>query len=316
VPSELFTSTANGTRDFYFAQSYGKLAFDFFVTPNWVQMPFSAKKYSSNDADGNGWNWPSDELIKDVFRLTDDQITYGDYDVVYVLLPETVARAQMGSGPAHPYPIETRSGVIASVATGGWDMYWNNVGNGVVGGDWKWMSHETGHLFGLYDEDIQHMSASLGNWGIMAMSWSNEAIELGAWDRYLQGWLTNDQIACRQLSDLSKSGESITLDPLVGQSAGLKSIMIPISASKILVIESRKRKGFDAPLSVGLLVYTVDMKLGQLSGGYVVKPRPGASDKREFLDAALRVGDSITVGGVSISVVSIGKNSDVVKISN
>jgi hypothetical protein len=316
VPSKLFKSTANGTRSFYFAQSYGKLAFDFTVTPNWVKMPFSVKKYSSNDADGNGWTWRSDELIKDVFRLTDDQITYGDYDVVYVLLPETVARAQMGSGPAHPYLFETRSGVIASVATGGWDMYWNNVRHGVVGGDWKWMSHETGHLFGLYDEDIQHKSASLGNWGIMAMNWSNEAIELGAWDRYLQGWLANDQIACRQRSGLSKAGESITLDPLVGQSAGLKSVMIPISASKILVIESRKRKGLDVPLSDGLLVYTVDMKLGQLSGGYVVKPRPGARDKKSFLDAALRAGDSITVGGVTITVLSIGKNSDVVKISN
>jgi M6 family metalloprotease-like protein len=319
VPSELFTSTANGTRDFYFAQSYGKLAFDFFVTPNWVKMPFSVKKYSSNDADGYGWIWPSDELVKDVFRLTADQITYGDYDVVYLLLPETVARKQMGSGPAHPYLFETSSGVIASVATGGWDMYYNNDrpgGNGVVGGDWKWMSHETGHLFGLYDEDYQHKSTTLGEWGIMAAAWSNAAVELGAWDRYLQGWLTDDQIACRQLSELSPSGESITLDPVVGRSAGLKSIMIPISASKILVIESRKRKGFDSPLRSGVLVYTVDMKLGQLSGGYVIKPRPGASDKKEFLDAALRAGDSITVGGVTISVVRIGENSDVVKISN
>jgi riboflavin synthase alpha subunit len=58
------------------------------------------------------------------------------------------------------------------------------------------------------------------------------------------------------------------------------------------------------------------MKLGQLSGGYVVKPRPGASDKILFLDAALRAGDSITVDGVTITVVSIGENSDVVKISN
>jgi hypothetical protein len=198
-------------------------------------------------------------------------------------------------------------------------MYYNDDGpggNGISGGDWKWMAHETGHLFGLYDEDLQHSSASLGYWGIMAMSWTNAAIELGAWDRYLQGWLTNDQIACRQLSELSPSGESITLNPLVGQSAGLKSVMIPISASKILVIESRKRKSLDAPLRSGVLVYTVDMTLGQLGGGYVVKPRRGASDKQSFLDAALRAGDSITVGGVTVTVVSIGKNSDVVEISH
>jgi hypothetical protein len=92
--------------------------------------------------------------------------------------------------------------------------------------------------------------------------------------------------------------------------------MIPISASMILVIESRKRKSLDRPLRSGVLVYTVDMKIGQLGGGYVIKPRPGARDKLTFRDAALRAGDSITVDGVTITVVSIGENSDVVKISN
>ena len=307
VPSELLKRSANRTRDFFFAQSYGKLAFDFFVTPNWVQLPFSVKKYKPD-----GVVYSSDELISDLFALTFDQITYGNYDAVYILPPETVARTQMGVTSAHPGLFPTRSGPITSVVTGAWDWY----SDGVVGGDWKSMSHETGHLFGLYDEDYQHKSTTLGEWGIMSAAGSNYAIELGAWDRYLEGWLTNDQIACRQLSDLSKAGESITLDPVVGQSAGLKSIMIPISASMILVIESRKRKGFDSPLRSGVLVYTVDMKLGQLGGGYVIKPRPGARDKKECRDAALRAGDSITVDGVTISVVSTGENSDVVEISN
>jgi M6 family metalloprotease-like protein len=307
VTSELFKSTANRTRDFFFAQSYGKLAIDFFVTPNWVQLPFSVKKYKPD-----GVVYSADELISDLLALTSDQITYGDYDAVFMLPPETVTRTQMGTTAAHLGLWPTRSGPVTSVATGAWDWY----SDGVIGGDWKSMAHETGHMLGLYDEDYQHKSTTLGEWGIMSAAGSNYAIELGAWDRYLQGWLTNDQIACRQLSDLSKSGESITLDPVVGQSAGLKSIMIPISASKILVIESRKRKSLDRPFRSGVLVYTVDMKLGQLGGGYVIKPRPGATDKKECRDAALLAGDSITVGGVTISVVRIGENSDVVKISN
>jgi len=316
VPAELFKTTAEGVRDFYFSQSYGALTFDFSITPNWVEMPVSLQRYGSSQPDGLGWKVR--DLLGDVLRLTADQITYGDYDVVYVLPPETVARTQFGSGPALPGIHRTTSGVFTSAAAGGWDMFYNNNGpggNGVSGGDWKWMAHETGHLFGLYDEDLEHKSQSLGEWGIMAASWSNYAIELGAWDRYLQGWLKEPQIACRQMASLSTAGETITLDPLVGVSTGLKSIMIPLSSSKMLVIESRKAMGFDVPLSSGILVYTVDMKVGQLGGGYVVVPRIGFSDREYFRDAPLRAGDSVTVGGVTIAVLSIGEGGDVVKIS-
>jgi M6 family metalloprotease-like protein len=316
VPAELFKTTAEGVRDFYFSQSYGALTFDFSITPNWVEMPVSVQRYGSSQPDG--WGWKVNDLLGDVLRLTSDQITYADYDVVYVLPPETVARTQFGNGPALPGIHRTTSGVFTSAAAGGWDMFYNNNGpggNGVSGGDWKWMAHETGHLFGLYDEDLEHKSQSLGEWGIMAASWSNYAIELGAWDRYLQGWLKEPQIACRQLASLSAAGETITLDPLVGASAGLKSIMIPLSSSKMLVIESRKTMGFDAPLSGGILVYTVDMKVGQLGGGYVVVPRIGFTDTEYFRDAPLRVGDSVTVGGVTITVLNIGEGGDVVKIS-
>jgi M6 family metalloprotease-like protein len=316
VPAELFKTTAEGVRDFYFAQSYGALTFDFSITPNWVEMPVSVQRYGSSQPDG--WGWKVNDLLGDVLRLTSDQITYADYDVVYVLPPETVARTQFGSGPALPGIHRTTSGVFTSAAAGGWDMFYNNNGpggNGVSGGDWKWMAHETGHLFGLYDEDLEHKSQSLGEWGIMAASWSNYAIELGAWDRYLQGWLKEPQIACRQLASLSAAGETITVDPLVGASAGLKSIMIPLSSSKMLVIESRKTMGFDAPLSGGILVYTVDMKVGQLGGGYVVIPRIGFTDTEYFRDAPLRTGDSVTVGGVTITVLNIGEGGDVVKIS-
>ena len=316
VPAELFKTTAEGVRDFYFAQSYGALTFDFSITPNWVEMPVSVQRYGSSQPDG--WGWKVNDLLGDVLRLTADQITYGDYDVVYVLPPETVARTQFGNGPALPGIHRTTSGVFTSASAGGWDMFYNNDGpggNGISGGDWKWMAHETGHLFGLYDEDLEHKSQSLGEWGIMAASWSNYAIELGAWDRYLQGWLKEPQIACRQLASLSAAGETIKLDSLVGVTNGLKCIMVPISASKIMVIEVRVPKGLDAPLNSGVLVYTVDMKVGQLGGGYVVAPRSGFRDTEYFRDAPLRVGDSITVDGITISVVSVDGNGAVVKIN-
>ena len=224
--------------------------------------------------------------------------------------------ANMGWGPAITSPSKISNGVVINGATGGADMYYVESG-GILGGRWKWMAHETGHAFGLYDEDNNHQTQSLGYWGIMAMSWSNMAIELGAWDRYLQGWLTNEQVGCIKKDSLTSSGTTLTLGPLVRQNDKSKAIMIPLSSTKILVMESRRNEGLDllSPAQEGLIVYTVDMTVGQLGGGYIIQPRPGSTDKNTFADAALHEGDSITVDGVRVTVSASDKNGDTVKVS-
>ena len=92
--------------------------------------------------------------------------------------------------------------------------------------------------------------------------------------------------------------------------------MVPISSSKILVIESRKNESLDnLPTDrEGVLVYTVDMKKGQLGGGYEIQKRVGSVDSN-FEDAALHVGDSIDVSGIRISVLDSNASGDTVKVS-
>ena len=92
--------------------------------------------------------------------------------------------------------------------------------------------------------------------------------------------------------------------------------MIPVTSSKILVIESRKSESLDIiPAGhEGVLVYTVDMTKGQLGGGYEIQKRIGSTDPN-FEDAALHAGDSITVSGVKITVMSLDASGDTVKIS-
>jgi riboflavin synthase alpha subunit len=57
------------------------------------------------------------------------------------------------------------------------------------------------------------------------------------------------------------------------------------------------------------------MTKGQLGGGYEIQKRLGSTDKNYYSDAALRTGDSITVGGVKITVTALDKSGDTVKIS-
>jgi len=307
-----FSGIANGVRDFYFKQSYGAVAFDFDIVSSWIHAPFSSTKYGTGGSVGAG---DVAGYLNAIISLTDGAIDYSGYDAVYFLVPKEMPMANMGWGPAITIPYWTSNGVIINGATGGADMYYNE-NNGIKGGTWKWMAHETGHAFGLYDEDLNHASQSLGYWGIMAMSWSNNAIELGAWDRYLQGWLPQSQVNCTEMNSLTTDGVSTKISPIVRQDKEVKTIMVPISTSKILVIESRKSESLDnIPANrEGVLVYTVDMKKGQLGGGYEIQKRIGSTD-RNFEDAALRAGDSITVGGVKITVSELSASGDTVKIS-
>ena len=311
-PAQFFTPLADNVRDFYLKQSYGRLSFDFEIVPNWVRVPFTSKDFGYGGTVGSG---DPGSYTKDILRLTEKLIDYSQYDAVYFLVPQQMPLEKMGWGPAitHPYWINT--GYVTNGATGGADMYFNEQ-NGVVGAQWKWMAHETGHALGLYDEDLDHRSATLGSWGLMADSWSNGAIEHNGWDRYLQGWLSPSQVACLPKTHLAAAGTSVKLSPLVRQNTDIKVAMVPLSASKILVMESRKTEGYDTmqPGEQGVLVYTVDMSIGHLQGGYVTRPRPGSTDRTRFTDAALRAGDSVTIDGVVVTVVELDSSGDTIRI--
>jgi M6 family metalloprotease-like protein len=275
-----FTPLANDVRDFYLKQSYGRLAFDFSIVPNWVRLPFSPSKYGFTSANQSG---DFTSYRNDIIAMTEKQIDYSQYDAVYFLVPKEMPMDQMGYGPAITGPTWTATGYVNNGATGGADMYL--AGNG-PGSQWKWMAHETGHAFGLYDEDLNHASATLGSWGLMANNWSQNAIENILWDRYLQGWLPEAQVSCLPKTGLTKSDSTVVLSPLVRQNTATKVVLVPLSTSKILAIESRKNEGYDhiVPSHEGVLVYTVDITIGTLGGGYRTQRRVGSTDP-SFEDA-------------------------------
>lgn len=62
------------------------------------------------------------------------------------------------------------------------------------------------------------------------------------------------------------------------------------------------------------MVYTVDMTIPTIQGGWKVQRRPGSTDP-EFVDAALRLGDVITVQGLKIEIVGHDQSGDTVKIT-
>jgi M6 family metalloprotease-like protein len=309
-PVSFFTPIAEGVNKYFNTISYGRLAFDFTILPNYVEMDFPISKFGIANTVGAG---DVDGYLRAIINATDSVINYSDYEAVYFLVPKEMPMALMGWGPAITAPMEVAGGYIINGAIGGADMYLNEK-NGVKGATWKWMAHETGHALGWYDEDFKHESSTLGNWGLMSQSWTNDVIEQNAWDRYLQGWLEESQVGCTEKKTLA-SGKDFTINAISENNGEQKAVMIPLSTSKILVAESRRPSSLDNfnETGQGLLVYTVDMTIGQLGGGYKTIRRIGSTDP-DFRDAALRQGDSVTIDGVTITVTKADAKSDSITV--
>ena len=159
-----------------------------------------------------------------------------------------------------------------------------------------------------------------------------QAPEMLAWIRWQLGWLEPSQVRC-----LAEETEAtITLYPIAFPGADPAMVGIPVSETELIVIESRRRIGYDAgedyeapdgarttfPVLAdeGVLVYTVDAGLGNgqrpirvisYAGNAWGENKPLHFHESPFL----REGQSITIGEYTITVQSTYFDSDVVRIT-
>jgi hypothetical protein len=150
----------------------------------------------------------------------------------------------------------------------------------------------------------------------MSLNWTEQAIELNSWNRYISGWLDESEINCLENSSITSSAITRTLTPLVVKNSGTRAQFIRLSSTQILVAEFRVTAGLDVipKTNEGVLLYTVDMTVQSIKGGWSVHRRPD-SVMKDFMDAPLRAGESITVAGIKIEVISQSSTSAVVRFS-
>jgi M6 family metalloprotease-like protein len=307
-PENVFAEMTDGMNEYYFHVSANRVKFEFTTLRSWVRMPVSSSyhalgKWGEGDASGY---W------KLALKTADPLVDFSLFDVVYVLSPKEIPSSSIAYGPAGPMlpnnGLTTNDGPVINISLSGADAW-------QIGGAWKWISHETGHLFGLHDLYTTD-TATYGQWDLMSEAFSRGVIELNSWNRYLLDWLSDSQVICLDASNITGTGSEVLLDPIERNNTLTKSVVIKISNTKIVVVESRRNEGFDVMDSSneGVLIYTVDMKIASQKGGWNVQRRPG-SVATNFKDAALRAGEKIVTNGVTIEVLARDANGDRVKIS-
>ena len=307
-PAEIYFEMAKGMDDFYRRISDDQVSFSYQILPSYLRMNFASNAY-------NLGTWSSGDALgyyKAAIAAADPYVDYSKFDVVYVLSPRNIPWSSIAYGPAFPMRVETNDGFVLNGSISGADAYQN-----FPGADWKWIAHETGHLFGLHDlYTTGGQKATYGSWDIMSLNWSIEAIELNAWNRYISDWLKETQIDCVSAESLNSTPLIRTLIPLVEKANGTKAQLIRLSDSKILVIEYRIKGGFDLlhAKNEGVLVYTVDMKIPSIRGGWSTQRGPN-SVREDFTDAALKAGDSVNVDGIRIEVIALSSSRADIRIA-
>ena len=110
----------------------------------------------------------------------------------------------------------------------------------------------------------------------------------------------------------SKITQLITPVETIG---GVKAVIVPISNTKAVVIESRRPLGIDSKLAkLGALVYVVDSTNQSGLGPVKVYPSDVTSDPR-YLKAPRAVGEKITIEGVTVTVTQSNESGDTVEVS-
>lgn len=304
TPENVFSVISPNAEKFYKDISYGRM--DFTLHPHfvWLRLSQPSVHYGNGLSSFEGHQ----AFIQEAVDLADADVDFSSADMV-IVMANPLATA-VGFGPA--FGGDTTNGinadgvVIPSAVTSGADLY--NWG-------FLWLNHETGHamaLVDLYDytwnsPNYDDLHKFVGNFGLMGYI-DGTAPEFFAFERWMLGWLDDEQIFCQQTAD-----ETISLSA-IETTGGIKAVMIPISATKAVVVESRRPLGYDTGLiKSGALVYTVDTSIYSGMGTIVVLPILENDPYRD--QSPLAVGESVTVDNVTITVLEASDEGDVVQIT-
>ena len=323
-------------KDFYWMVSENTLDINASFSKKWFRIPGSYKNFITNHDDEaqRGTGEVKQKFYDAAIAASDSETNFAGIEIVIFAIP--TANPTIAEG-LHEFNIDYNA--YLKTAEG-------NIYDTVTAGDsfivptyqppWVLYVHEVGHMIGIPHQADESWNTSnvvsqkyqqnpLGGWDIMSFQGGGSRT-INSWLRWLAGWLSDQQVSCITKDQVSDS--YYELHPINEIKGNVESLVVKLSDSKVLVVESRRFDStFDIPTGNykdGVLVYTVDANKGSAQGNQVLlTPRDISKylyedniwwDWKE-LDAMFFQGDSVIYEGLKIEVVYSGTNSDIVKVS-
>ncbi len=295
-PKEIFdTYISPNAEEYLKTVSYNNLSLKFEPIFEWVRMSKSASSYSfATYANHRSY-------IQEAVSLLDPKLDFSKYDQLLII--NDPSNSSSVNGPSFvsnssSQGILVDGKLIHNAATSGQDLiYWPKG---------LWFCHEFIHNLGLvdlysYGGSIVH--GFVGDYSIMG-DIAGSSPELLGWERWTLNWLNDNQVVCQG----NIGNGSLTLTPIetVG---GIKLLTIPVDQNSILVVESRRKIGYDRSiLKEGPLVYLVDTSIASGKCAIKIIPIDEADDRK--LEAPLNVSQTLTYKNIKITYSSRNNSGD------
>ena len=307
TPQAAFAKISGATATFS-EVSYGQLNYAFNPQYKWYRMSKPSTQYAPLTQSFLTHR----AYIAEAAALADSEVDFSSTDSI-VILSNPDARGLGMAGPAFSAirgnGITLDGKYISNGTTSAYDLnYWKSI----------WLNHEITHTMGLADvyAATRENSANnydghryVGEFSYMGFSsFEGNAPGLFAFERWNLGWIDDAQIVCSSAKEISQ------LITPVQSAGGIKAVIVPLSRTKALVVESRRAIGLDSKIAkTGALVYIVDSSVQSGYGPVKIYPSSVLTDPR-YLQAPRAVGESVTVEGITVSVTSATSAGDTVSI--
>jgi M6 family metalloprotease-like protein len=306
TPQQVFSIISPGAPDFYKAVSYGRMNFQLEPHLVWLRMSKPSADYSM----ARGMTFQAQRAyIQEAINLADPAVDFAGVQSLYVI---TNPQATAVPGAAAFSTQNSRDAFLVDGTT----IYRSlTTGASLLNAGYRNINHEVGHTMGLVDLYLNTpvppltTHSMVGSFSLMGYNFPDgKAPEYLAYERWNLGWLDDNQIICQTAND-----QTTTLTP-IETAGGIKAIVIPTGKSTAVIVESRRALGYDNKIAKpGALVYTLDTSIKSIEGPVKVVPVIDGDAMRDQSPRA--VGESITVGTVTIKVTAADANGDTVQVT-
>ena len=294
-------------------------------------------------------------IQEEAVRLADADVDFTDYDLLMVVTPSSHwsggnALGEVGTDegfvstlrinvfprdePIHPVPWGSVAAHEIAHTLGLVDLYpyddsHGNRTDAPTGSAWVdvemgLMSMRAHFIASSQDARLAHDWRHPDGYRSTAYRASVHAFEMLSWSRWQFGWLDASQVRC-----LTDDEATVILSAIADPAGGTAMAAVPLSDHETLVIESRRKIGYDAGLdhrepdgatttfpalaTEGVLVYTVDASLR--SGELPLKVAGDTGNGLVDDYPVLTVGQSVTVRGYTITVIADDGDTHTVTIT-
>ena len=251
-------------------------------------------------------------MAQEIVSLADPLIDFTNSDFVFVLFPRTIRGLNDGIGMAN-WQVNSAEGPVKNLF-GGAEYFYNN--NYEL---WSFWIHEWGHPMGLAGHSPRSNLSIMDNQ-------NGSSVTLNVWDTFFAGWMGADELYCMPSTQSTLETQLIPLERL---QRGMRGVIVPISATEALVVESHRAEGWGARLGAGtygVLVYYIDTtkdtdRSGESQGivkeawsKYVTPTTDTNPDPSYATNKLLLQGDTVTYKGITVTLTKTG-DVDTVRIT-